>query len=198
MSFRLARRKLRPLEWIQKCWMHFYCFLVKEITKLAEIFTGWFYYISRDSCKVWKHLQTLYQCCAWVLKYIETHSSFTVWQCAHYFGRISLCIIILFLYTMIVPCLPNLVITVRKIIMYICICMSLWIYWPAGLLQLIASHPQAKVHLKSFLKQVHRAVLHFDLHPQVTSSRQASGIGIVLSTQLLGNLTPSCKLQCRW
>ena len=59
MSFRLARRKLRPLEWIQKCWMHFYCFLVKEITKWAEIFTGWLYYISLDYCKVWKHLQTL-------------------------------------------------------------------------------------------------------------------------------------------
>ena len=29
MSFRLARRKLRPLEWIQKCWMHFYCFTRK-------------------------------------------------------------------------------------------------------------------------------------------------------------------------
>ena len=28
--------------------MHFYCFLVKEITKLGEIFTGWFYYISLD------------------------------------------------------------------------------------------------------------------------------------------------------
>ena len=55
MSFRLARRKLRPLEWIQKCWMHFYCFLVKEITKWSEIVTGWFYYISLDSCKVWKH-----------------------------------------------------------------------------------------------------------------------------------------------
>ena len=41
--------------------MSFYCFLVKEITKLAEIFTGWFYYISLDFCKVWKHLQTLYQ-----------------------------------------------------------------------------------------------------------------------------------------
>ena len=68
MSFRLARRKLRPLEWIQKCWMHFYCFLVKGITKWAEMFTGWFYYISLDSCKVWKHLQTLYQCCAWALK----------------------------------------------------------------------------------------------------------------------------------
>ena len=68
MSFRLVRRKLRPLEWIQKCWMHFYCFLVKEITKWAEIFTGWFYYISLDSCKVWKHLQTLYQCCAWALR----------------------------------------------------------------------------------------------------------------------------------
>ena len=27
-----------------------------------------FYYISLDSCKVWKHLQTLYQCCAWALK----------------------------------------------------------------------------------------------------------------------------------
>ena len=38
-----------------------------EITKWAEIFTGWFYYISLDSCKVWKHLQTLYQCCAWAL-----------------------------------------------------------------------------------------------------------------------------------
>ena len=59
MSFCLARRKLRPLEWIQKCWKHFYCFLVKEIPKWAEIFTGWFYYISLDSCKVWKHLQTL-------------------------------------------------------------------------------------------------------------------------------------------
>ena len=68
MSFRLARRKLRPLEWIQKCWMHFYCFLVKEIMKWADIFTGWFYYISLDSCKVWKHLQTLYQCCAWALR----------------------------------------------------------------------------------------------------------------------------------
>ena len=54
MSFRLARRKLRPLEWMQKCWMHFYCFLVKEITKWAETFTGWFYYISLDSYKVWK------------------------------------------------------------------------------------------------------------------------------------------------
>ena len=32
--------------------MYFYCFLVKEITKWAEIFTGWFYYISLDSCKV--------------------------------------------------------------------------------------------------------------------------------------------------
>ena len=61
MSFRLTRQKLRSLEWIQKCWMHFYCFLVKEITKWAEIFTGWFYYISLDSCKVWKHLQALYQ-----------------------------------------------------------------------------------------------------------------------------------------
>ena len=48
--------------------MHLYCFLVKEITKTAEIFTDWFYYISLDSCKVWKHLQTLYQCCAWALK----------------------------------------------------------------------------------------------------------------------------------
>ena len=67
MSFRLARRKLRPLEWIQKCWMHFYCFLVKEITKWAEICTGWFYYISLDWCKVWKNLQTLYQCCIMAL-----------------------------------------------------------------------------------------------------------------------------------
>ena len=57
----IIARKLRPLEWIQKCWMHFYCFLVKEITKWADIFTGWFYYISLDYCKVWKHLQTLYQ-----------------------------------------------------------------------------------------------------------------------------------------
>ena len=72
MSFRLMRRKLRPLEWIQNCWMHFYCFLVKEIMKWAEIFTGWFYYISLDSCKVWKHLQTLYQCCAWALKPLHT------------------------------------------------------------------------------------------------------------------------------
>ena len=30
--------------------MHFYCFLVKDITKWAEIFTGWFYYRSLDSC----------------------------------------------------------------------------------------------------------------------------------------------------
>ena len=30
--------------------MHFYCFLIKEIMKWAEIFTGWFYYISHDSC----------------------------------------------------------------------------------------------------------------------------------------------------
>ena len=71
MSF----RKLRPLEWIQKCWMHLYCLLVKEIMKWAEIFTGWFYHISLDSCKVWKHLQTLYQCCAWALKFkIKTNT----------------------------------------------------------------------------------------------------------------------------
>ena len=67
MSFCLARRKLRPLEWIQKCWMHFYCFLVKEIMKWAEIFTSGFYYISLDYCKVWKHLQTLYQQCVMAL-----------------------------------------------------------------------------------------------------------------------------------
>ena len=48
--------------------MHFYCFLVKEITKWAEIFTGWFYYVSLDSCKVWKHLQTFYQQCVMALK----------------------------------------------------------------------------------------------------------------------------------
>ena len=62
------RRKLRPLEWIQKCWMHFYCFLIKEITKWAEIFTGWFYYTSLDSCKVWKHLKTHYQYCVMALR----------------------------------------------------------------------------------------------------------------------------------
>ena len=38
-----------------------------EITKWAEIFTGWFYSISLDSDKIWKHLMTLYQCCAWAL-----------------------------------------------------------------------------------------------------------------------------------
>ena len=47
--------------------MHCYCFLVKEITKWAEIFTGWFYCKSPDSCKVWNHLETLYQRCAWAL-----------------------------------------------------------------------------------------------------------------------------------
>ena len=29
--------------------------------------TGWFYYISLDSCKVWKHLKTLYQYCIMAL-----------------------------------------------------------------------------------------------------------------------------------
>ena len=70
MSFRHARRKLQPLERMQKCWMHFYCFLVQEITKWADIFTGWFHYIYLDSCKVWKHLQTLYRCCAWPLIHV--------------------------------------------------------------------------------------------------------------------------------
>ena len=41
--------------------MHFYCFLVKEITKWAE-FSQVGTYILIDSCKVSKHLQTLYQC----------------------------------------------------------------------------------------------------------------------------------------
>ena len=87
MSFRLVRRKLRPLEWIQKCWMHFYCFLVKEITKWAEIFTGWFYYISLDSCKVRNNLQTPYQCCAWALKgfYTLNIPSWFICQLVGYF-----------------------------------------------------------------------------------------------------------------
>ena len=33
---------------------------IKMRMPTAEISTGWFYYISLASCKVWKHLQTLY------------------------------------------------------------------------------------------------------------------------------------------
>ena len=45
--------------------------------------------------------------------------------------------------------------------------------------QCIASQPHAEVHFKFFRKQLYPVVLHFDsdLHSQVTSSRQASGIG---------------------
>lgn len=58
------------------------------------------------------------------------------------------------------------------------VCMALYtVYWPDGLLRSIASHPHALVHVKSFVKQVHRAVLRFDLHPRETSSRQASWVG---------------------
>ena len=39
------------------------------------------------------------------------------------------------------------------------------------------SHPQAYVQLRFVLKQLRRAALHLTLHPQVTSSRHASGIG---------------------
>jgi len=41
----------------------------------------------------------------------------------------------------------------------------------------VASQPHAEVHFKFFQKQLHSAVLHFYLHPQVTSSRQASRKG---------------------
>ena len=54
---------------------------------------------------------------------------------------------------------------------------SLWVYCPTGLQRAIPSQLQAGVHFRSFLKQVHRTVSHLDLHAQVTSCTQASGIG---------------------
>ena len=53
----------------------------------------------------------------------------------------------------------------------------IWLCCSAGLQQCIASQPHAEVHFMFFRKQLHPAVLHFDLQPQVTSSRQTSGIG---------------------
>ena len=49
--------------------------------------------------------------------------------------------------------------------------------WPAGLQQDIASQEQSDVHRKSALKQEQCDVLHFDLHLQETSFRQAFDTG---------------------
>ena len=56
MSFRLSETKTPAIRINTKMLNAFILFSRKRNN---EIFTGWFYYISLDSCKVWKHLKTL-------------------------------------------------------------------------------------------------------------------------------------------